>query len=427
MPSTDWFTEARFGMFIHWGLYSNPAGVWRGRRIKHPYAEWLQASEHIPRPQYKELAKEFNPDRFNADEWICEAKNAGMKYFVITSKHHDGFALWPTKASGYNVGEATPFKQDILGELAEACRRHDIKLGFYYSHWQDWEGTGGDICSVHMENEEYIHPTEEAFQSYWEKKCLPQVRELIENYDPYLLWFDTWSKDSFRLITQKRQEELISLVRQLSDKCLVNSRIQFLDPSEKIDFISTMDNSFPEKGFPKPWETSGTLNHSWAYHSMDYGWRPTRELIQNLVKNAALGGNYQLNVGPMGNGCFQESAIKRLREIGNWMRVNGESVYGTTGSPLGTPPWGRITRRSLGRNQMRLYLHLWEFTPGTALFLEGVSSSVAEAIVLETGQPIKVEIGLDGIWLQIPAELNRNDLPVIRLEVRPDAASENNI
>ena len=426
MRSTDWFTDARFGMFIHWGLYSNPAGVWQGRKIKHPYAEWLQASEHIPRPQYKALAREFNPDGFNADEWICEAKNAGMKYFVITSKHHDGFALWPTKVSGYNVGEATPFKQDILGALAEACRRHDIKLGLYYSHWQDWEGTGGDICSVHMENEEYVHPTEEAFQRYWQKKCLPQVRELIENYDPHLLWFDTWSKHSLKFITRERQEELISLVRQLSNKCLVNSRIQFLDPSENVDFISTMDNSFPEEGFSKPWETSGTLNHSWAYHSMDYEWRATRELIQNRVKNASLGGNYQLNVGPMGNGRFQESAIRRLREIGNWMRVHGESVYGTKASPLGKPPWGRITSRCLGNHQTRLYLHLWDFTPGTALFLEGVSSSVADAIVLETGQPIKVENGLGGIWLQIPVELNRDDLPVIRLEVRHVAVSENN-
>jgi alpha-L-fucosidase len=409
-------------MFIHWGLYSNPAGVWKGAKIKHAYSEWLQASEHIPRVEYRELAKQFNPDTFDADEWISEAKNAGMKYFLITAKHHDGFALWPTKASAYNVADATPFGRDILGELAEACQKHEVKLGFYYSHWQDWEGTGGDICSTHMENEEYIHPTEDEFQDYWQSKCLVQVQELIENYDPWFLWFDSWNKDSFKLITPERQDELISLVRKLSDKCLVNSRIQFLAPSKDVDYMSTMDNCFPDEGLPKPWETSGTLNDSWAYHSMDYGWKPTRELIKNLVKNASLGGNYQLNVGPMGNGSFQKAATKRLREIGSWLGVNGESVYETTASPLGEMPWGRITSRRIDEQRTMLYLHLWEFTPGTAVHLDGVSGNVLEGRVLETGQPIDVEPYRGGILVKIPKELNPDDLSVIRLDMREDNA-----
>ncbi len=420
MASTKWFSDARFGMFIHWGLYSNPAGVWKGGKIQHAYSEWLQASEHIPRVEYRELAKQFNPDKFDADEWIAEAKNAGMEYFLITAKHHDGFALWPTKASAYNVAEATPFGRDILGELAEACQKHKVKLGFYYSHWQDWEGTGGDICSTHMENEEYIHPTEEEFQDYWKSKCLVQVQELIENYDPWFLWFDSWNRDSFDLITPERQDELISLVRKLSDKCLVNSRIQFLAPSEDVDYMSTMDNCFPDEGLPKPWETSGTLNDSWAYHSMDYGWKPTRELIKNLVKNASLGGNYQLNVGPMGNGTFQKAATKRLREIGCWMGVNGESVYETTASPLGEMPWGRITCRRIDNNRTILYLHIWLSTPGTAVHLDGVSGNVIEARVLETGQPIDVEPYKGGILVKIPKELNHEDLPVIRLDMCED-------
>jgi alpha-L-fucosidase len=422
MASTKWFSDARFGMFIHWGLYSNPAGVWKGVKIKHGYSEWLQASERIPREEYRELAEQFNPDAFDADEWIREAKNAGMEYFLITAKHHDGFALWPTKASGYSVADATPFGRDILGELAAACQKYDIKLGFYYSHWQDWDGTGGDVFSTHTEKDEYRHPTEEEFQAYWQNKCLVQVQELIENYDPWFLWFDSWNKDSFKLITPERQDELISLVRKLSDKCLVNSRIQFLAPSEDVDYISTMDNSFPEEGFPKPWETSGTLNHSWAYHSMDYGWKPTRDLIKNLVKNASLGGNYQLNVGPMGNGCFQEAATKRLREIGTWMRVNGESVRGTTASSLGEMPWGRITSRRIDENRTSLYLHLWEFTPGTAVLLDGASGNPIEARVLETGQPIDVEPCEGGMLVRIPKELNRADLPVIRLDMCNDNA-----
>ena len=417
MASTEWFSEARFGMVIHWGLYSIPAGIWKGKKIKKSYSEWLQASEQVPRPEYKALANQFNPDSFNADEWIREAKNAGMKYFLITAKHHDGFALWPTKASDYNIADATPFDRDILGELADACRKYDVKLGFYYSHWQDWEGTGGDICSQYLENDEYVHPTDEEFEVYWQNKCLAQVRELIENYDPWFFWFDSWNKDSFKLITPERQDELISLIRSLSDRCLVNSRIQFLAPSDKVDYMSTMDNTFPDEGFPKPWETSGTLNHSWAYHSMDYGWKPTRELIQYLVKNASLGGNYQLNVGPMADGRFQEAAIRRLREIGTWMRVNGESIYGTTGSPFGNMPWGRITSRVIDENQTTLYLHLWDFTPGTAVFVEGATGTASDAAVLEAGQAVEVESGQSGLWVRIPSELNPIDLPVVRLSL----------
>jgi alpha-L-fucosidase len=428
MTSIDWFIDARFGMFIHWGLYSNPGGVWKGRRITHNYSEWLQASEHIPRTEYRELAKLFNPSDFSADEWIQEARNAGMRYFLITAKHHDGFALWPTKASSFNVVDATPFKRDILGELAEACRRYDIKLGFYYSHWQDWEGTGGDICTVHMENEEYVHPSQEEFEDYWQNKCLVQVRELIEHYDPSLLWFDSWDDYQGKnrdftsgYLTPERQDQLISLIRELSDTCLVNSRIHYDAPSERVDYLSMMDNIFPSEGFDKPWETSGTLNESWAYHSMDFGWKPTRQLLQNLIGNASLGGNYQLNVGPMPDGRFQAAAIKRLREMGAWLSTNGESIYDTEKSPLEPMPWGRITSRQLPDGRTRLYLHLYEFTPGKGVLINGLDASAPCAAVLETGQPIPTTPSKDGLWIGTPKELRGCDLPVVVLDVDGEA------
>ncbi|TVR61810.1 MAG: alpha-L-fucosidase [Spirochaetaceae bacterium] len=415
---TDWFSHDRFGMFVHWGLYSAPGGVWNGEKANHPYSEWLQAGNQVPRLEYRRLAESFNPTAFNADQWIAEAKRAGMRYFLITAKHHDGFALWPSKASPYNVIDASPFKRDILAELTEACRKHGIRIGFYYSHWQDWEGTGGDICDRYLKNDEYQHPTEEQFQRYWQEKCLVQVSELMDAYDPAFFWFDTWNKDSYRYITAERQDELISLIKSKSDDCLVNSRIQFLQPSSRVDYLSMMDNEFPEKGFEKPWETSGTLNHSWGYHALDFNWKPSSQLVKYLVGNSSLGGNYQLNVGPKGDGSFEPAAVRRLREIGAWMGAHGEAVIGTEACPpaLRTPAnqrWGRITARA---NPSTIYLHLWDVCPGTALQVVGLDKTPTTAWLMETGQPVSVELGRDGLWVQLPAEVAGIGLPVIALQ-----------
>jgi len=422
MRDTTWFENDRFGMFIHFGLYSVAGGVWNGRRIKHEYAEWLQASERMPRAEYRALAASFNPVAFDAGEWIGEAARAGMKYILVTAKHHDGFCLWPTKASAYNVMDATPFRRDILGELAQACARYGLKLGFYYSHWLDWDGTGGDVDWAIMENEDYTHPSQDEFESYWRTKCLAQVRELIEGYDPAFFWFDTWNEKCEEYITPRRQDELIGLVHGLSPKCLVNSRIRFLTPSGDCDFLSMMDNTFPDRGFDKPWETSGTLNHSWAYHRCDFDWKPTTELVQHLVGNAALGGNYQLNVGPMPDGRFQPAAIKRLREIGAWMAVNGEAVYGTRAAPFGVVPWGRVTMRPPADGRTRLYLHLWNVAPGTALALPGLKNKPLGARILETGQPVTAEAGVAGGWITVPREARGLVLPVIALDVEGTCA-----
>lgn len=423
MRRTDWFESARFGMFIHWGLYSGPAGIWQGQKIRHPYAEWLQASERIPREEYRALAKVFRPRAFDAEAWVLEAKGAGMDYLVVTAKHHDGFALWPSRASTFNVVDATPFGRDVIGELAAACELHGLKLGLYYSHWQDWDGTGGDICTVNMEGGEYAHPTQEAFEAYWQGKCLPQVRELLEAYRPALMWFDSWhdyqgkGRDfTSAYLTDRRQEELIDVVRGASSPCLVNSRIHFTAPSPRVDLLSMMDNVYPETGFDRPWETSGTLNESWAYHALDFAWKPTGQLLRNLVGNAALGGNLQLNVGPTADGEFQPAAIRRLREIGAWMAVNGESIRGTRAGSVGAQRWGRVTQRELPGGRRRHYLHLFDFAPGGAVVVEGLRLARARGCVLETGQPVEVVAGGTGLWVATPAELAGSDLPVIAVD-----------
>jgi len=405
---TEWFTDARFGMFIHFGLYSIPAGVWQGRKTGFPYAEWIQAAEKIPRKEYRKLAAQFDPANFNAEQWAEYAANAGMKYLVVTSKHHDGFALWPSKASNFNVAEATPFKRDILGELKEACRKQGLRFGLYYSHWLDWEGTGGDI-SFRMENGEYVHPEMSEFEKYWENKCLPQIGELMV-YDPDLIWFDTWDDPySLKYITSEKQEQLISLIRSNSDKCLINSRIQLTSPSENVDFISNHDNAFPDSGEGKPWETSGTMNDSFGYHALDFEWKNTETLIRNLIHNASLGGNYQLNVGPTGAGAFPRPAVKRLNEIGAWLGANRESIYTTRPSNF-VFDGGKATASKDGKT---LFLHMLE-RKGNTLFLPNLSAK--RAVVLETGQEAAIENTVKGARLTIPEQAFRLGVPVIAVE-----------
>jgi len=409
-------------MFIHFGLYTDPGGIWNGRKIDRSYSEWLQASEMVPREEYRKLAGAFNPSNFRADDWIREAKNAGMRYFLITAKHHDGFCLWPTRVSDYNVMDATPFKRDMLGELAEACRSHDVKLGFYYSHWMDWDGSGGDVFypddvpTKDLSGSEFVHPSQDEFERYWQEKCLPQIRELMENYQPDFLWFDSWGDHTSDYVTPKRQDELIDLIRACDDSCLVNSRINFAEPSERCDYLSMMDNSFPDKSFNKPWETSGTLNHSWSYHRLDYDWKSTEQLLKYLVGNASYGGNYQLNVGPMPDGRFQKAATRRLREIGCWMDVNGESVYGTSASPLGAMPWGRITVKN-DADSITYYLHLWDVTPDSEIVVDGLTEGVVSAVVLESGQPVTTSPGEHGLRVRVPEEGSGLSLPVVRVVV----------
>ena len=421
---TDWFVKARFGMFIHFGLYSIPAGMWDGVVMgRNMYAEWIQKQGNwpfgIPDEDYQALAKKFNPVHFDAEAWVLEAKNAGMKYLLITAKHHDGFALWPSSVSEYDVMDATPFKRDILGELVEASNKYGLKLGFYYSHWQDWEHPGGarppikEFKSVPPP----VQVSDAQFEQYWQEKCLPQVRELIENYQPAFIWFDTWGKPE--IITEKRLNELIALVREMDANCLINSRILMKDPhiAGKVDFLSMGDNSFPKQRIDKPWETSGTMNRSWGYHQRDFNWEPAGQLLRKLASNVSRNGNFQLNVGPKSDGRFPKPAIKRLREIGAWMAVNSEAIYSAAPNPLPEQNWGRITMKENSDGSKKLFLHVFDWPEEREIKVNGLEVIPSRIYTLETGQQLSFVPDHGSMVITLPNRVVDENITVIVVDV----------
>ena len=410
-----WFEDARFGLFMHWGLYSALGGSWKGHTLPDRsmpqgaswYAEWIQARLEIPDAEYRALAKDFNPVNFDAEALVLEAKRAGMKYIALTAKHHDGFALWDSKVSDFDMG-ATPCKRDILSELATACRKHGIKLGFYYSHWQDWEAAGG--AKPHWKTQ----PDDARFEGYWKGKSLPQVAELIERYDPDMFWFDTWGDEAAKHITAARRDELINLIRTKSPRCLINGRIADHNPGTDVDFLEMGDNAFPSQWPGKPWQSPATMQHSWGYHASDFHWKPTGEMIRLLSQCGALGGNYLLNIGPKGDGSLPAPTVRRLRELGGWMAANGRSIQGT--ARLGQAPWGWWTQSKDGAIR---YAHVLRWPADGRLPLGELPKAPASAAILETGQPL--ELSHDGgAWsARIPASAPDAWDTVVELRMQP--------
>ena len=315
-----WFRDAKYGLFIHWGLYAIPAGQWKGRRVP-GIGEWIMNRAKIPVAEYAQLAKQFNPVKFDANAWVKLAKDAGMKYIVITSKHHDGFALFKSGASPFNVVDATPFKRDVLKELAAACAQQGIRLGFYYSQSQDWHEPNGAGNTW-----DFGADSAKDYDAYLRGKAEPQVKELLTAYGPVaLLWFDTP-----RMMTGDRAHRFTELVRSLQPNTLIDGRL-----GEGGDYVSTGDNVIPNAVRADAWEVPATLNHTWGYRSDDQDWKSPGEVIFKLIDVVSKGGNYLLNVGPMPNGEMPPAAQEILRTAGRWLKVNGEAVYGVQPTPFG--------------------------------------------------------------------------------------------
>jgi alpha-L-fucosidase len=316
----EWFREAKYGLFIHWGLYAIPAGQWQGKRIP-GIGEWIMNRAQIPVKTYEQFAKQFNPVKFNADEWVRLATDAGMKYIVITSKHHDGFALFKSRASAYNVVDATPFKRDILKELADACARGGIRLGFYYSQSQDWYEKNG------AGNTWDFGPDEKKnYDEYLQGKAEPQIKELLTGYGPVaLIWFDTP-----RMMTGERPHRFTRIVRSMQPDTLIDGRL-----GVEGDYVTTGDNVVPSDVLGEAWEVPATLNHTWGYRTDDHDWKSPQTVIFKLIDIVSKGGNYLLNVGPTAEGVIPQPSQDILRTVGTWLRVNGDAVYGANPTPFG--------------------------------------------------------------------------------------------
>ena len=382
-PRLDWWRDAKFGLFIHWGLYAIPAGFWKGEPVP-GIGEWIMKRAEIPVAEYEQLATQFNPVKFDAAEWVALAKQAGQKYFVITSKHHDGFCLFKSEAGDYNVVDASPYGRDLIKDLAEECTRQGLKLGFYYSQTQDWHHPNGDG------NDWDYDEDFQDFGSYIEGYVMPQVTELLTNYGPIgLIWFDTPKG-----ITEEQSQTLLDLCHSLQPDCLVSGRLG----NALGDYASAGDNRIPEELVNLDWETPATMNDTWGFKSDDQNWKSTADLIHKLVDIVSKGGNYLLNVGPTAEGVIPPESVTRLEEMGAWLDINGDSIYGTRPGPIQGVEWCRTTTKD-----GKIFVHVFDWTADGKLHLTGVNATAAY-LLADPAAALPLAAADSGITISLPAQ-----------------------
>ena len=424
----QWFTDSRFGMFIHWGVYSGAEGYWKGEKLRNDndYAEWILYRNSIDRDEYVTLLDRFQWDEIDPEEWVILAKKSGMKYITITAKHHDGFGLWDSKVSDYDLGNYTNPKRDIIAEMAEACKKHGIKLCLYYSHWVDWEHPlGWD------HTREIYKLSESDYDRYWQQKVIPQITELLTNYGEIsMLWFDMWIHHSESIVTKEQLLQLKSLIRELQPNCLVNSRLGLsIEEDPDIDYKTLGDNQLGDKKEDFPWQSPATVAHSWGFHSSDSQWKSTSTLLKSLIGNVSLNGNFMLNIGPRANGEVPYEISQRMLEMGKWLQVNGESIYGAEAFELNKDlhDWGKITCKQDG-NIFKLFLHVYNWPLNKHLNLTGITANPEKIYVLADKQKSPLSYSHSGAFTQINLPNDQPDpyvsVVVVEYQSKPEIKDE---
>jgi len=397
-----WWRDARFGMFIHWGLYSLPAGEWNGKKFPGA-SEWIMDYADIPVKDYEQLAPKFNPARFDPKKWVQIAKDAGVKYVVITSKHHDGFCMFDTNTTNWDIVDASPYRKDVLSPLASECRKCGIKFCVYYSI-MDWHHPA-QAPSDQGYNPTVINPNR---KGEYVDNMRDQLKELLESCDPEVIWFDGEWPDWW---SEKDGRSLYTWLRTLKPSLIINNRVGKgrdgmvglnKDGGVYVGDFGTPEQQIPATGLPDvDWESCMTMNGSWGFHKSDHNWKSSESLVRNLVDITSKGGNYLLNVGPTSDGEIPDSSVERLEDIGEWMRTNGESIYETSASPFGELPWGRCTMKH-ANDRTTLYLHVFQWPTDGQLRVAGIKTEVNSARLLNNGSSLAVQQNAGGATISIP-------------------------
>ena len=419
-----WWREARFGLFIHWGLYSIPAGEWEG---KTDYAEWIRNQAQIPLKVYDKFVSKFNPVKFNAERWVRLAKDAGMKYIVITSKHHDGFCLFNSKFTGFDI-MSTPFKKDVLKELSEACKKEGIRLCFYYSI-MDWHNPD----YLPRREWETTRSTKGADFNRYVQYMKNQLRELLTNYGNIgVLWFDGEWENTWN---DKRGLDLYNYVRSLQPNIIINNRVGasrsgmegFTEGGGFAGDFGTPEQQIPATGLPGvDWESCMTMNDHWGYNKNDHNFKSAKEILQMLADIASKGGNYLLNIGPTAEGVFPPESVERLHKIGEWMEINGESIYKTSASPFTKLDWGRCTQKNINGNT-RLYLHVFDWPDNGQLIVPGIYNKPLQSYLLsdKNKNPLELKRNGDAVVIRIPSTAPDNFNSIVVLDIAGKADVNN--
>jgi len=423
----QWWRDVRFGCFIHWGVYADPAGEFQGKRSG-SYAEHIMRSNQIPLKTYKEqIVANFNPTNFDASQWADLFLTTGMKYVIITAKHHDGFAMFPSNAYPYDI-RLTKFKgRDPMKELADACRERGLKFGFYYSHAFDWEHPdapgndwdyqqpGGDkkLHGAEQWYDEHPEMLERAAKNYVDRKAIPQLKELIANYHPDILWFDTSGKLPF-----SEQIRIVEACRRADPNVVINGRAARGVGRNWGDYTNTADNPAEVRPTEGDWESIPTVNNSYGYHQFDKDFKTPEFFIQLIAKVAAKGGNTLLNCGPTGSGEIDSDTTRIFQGIGQWMKVNGDSIYRTTRTPLERQAWGDSTVR-----RDTIYLHVFDWPKDGKLIVGGLLSEPSAAYLLSDPEKANLRVrrfGDDDVVIEVPREAPDKTDTVIVLQVYRD-------